>query len=123
MEFGPMNVQVTILVSSQPTEQNLDSLKAAAAELTGDRKSITVTVQECESSEEVIHRCHYELITNFTMRRSAQYKVVDDIAHQFEFYTWNLEDYQNMSISFPLTADERARQQRKQQRRKQQRQK
>jgi hypothetical protein len=115
MEFGSMNVEVTILVSSPPTDQNLESLKAAAAELTDTRRSITVTVQEYESSR-------YELITNFTMRRSVQYKVVDDISHRFEFYTWNLEGYQDMSISFPMTADERERQQRKQQRQKQKRQ-
>jgi hypothetical protein len=104
MEFGPMNVEVTILVSSQPTDQNLESLKTAAAELTDNRRSITVTVQECESSE-------YELVAHFTMRRSAQYKVVDDIAHRFEFYTWDLEGYQDMSISFPMTADERGQKQ------------
>jgi uncharacterized protein YfdQ (DUF2303 family) len=115
MEFGSMNVEVTILVSSQPTDQNLQNLKAAAAELTDDRRSITVTLQECESSQ-------YELVTHFTMRRSAQYKVVDDVANRFEFYTWDLEGYQDMSISFPLTADERERQQQRQQRQRQRRQ-
>jgi hypothetical protein len=112
MEFSPMNVQVTILVSSQPTDQNLESLEAAAAELTDDRRRITVTVQEGE---------RYKLVTHFTMRRSAQYKVVSDIAHRFKFYTWDLEGYQDMSISFPMTADEKERQQRKQQRQKQKR--
>jgi hypothetical protein len=112
MEFSPMNVEVTILVSSQPTDQNLESLKAAAAELTNDRRSITVTVQEDD---------RYELITHFTMRRSAQYKVVSDIAHRFKFHTWDLEGYQDMSISFPMTTDEKERQQRKQQRQKQKR--
>jgi hypothetical protein len=104
MEFSPMNVEVSILVSSQPTDQNLENLKAAAAELTDDRRSITSTVQECEFSR-------YELVTHLTMGRSAQYKVVDDIADRFKFHTWDLERYQDMSISFPLTAEERARQQ------------
>jgi hypothetical protein len=104
MEFGPMNVQVTILVASQPTDQNLESLKAAAAELTDNRRSITVVVQEDD---------RYELITRFTMRRSAQYKVVSDIAHRFKLHTWDLEGYQDMSISFPMTADEKERQQQK----------
>jgi hypothetical protein len=111
MEFSPMNAKVTILVSSQPTDPDLESLKAAAAEMTNNRRSITVTVQECESSR-------YELVTHFTMRRSAQDKVVDDIADRFKFHTWDLAGYQDMSISFPLTAEERERQQRKQQRRK-----
>jgi hypothetical protein len=63
---------------------------------------LTATVQECESSR-------YELVTNFTMRRSAQYKVVDDIADRFKFHTWDLEGYQDMSILFPMTTEERER--------------
>jgi hypothetical protein len=101
MGFDSMNVEVTILVSSQPTDQNLERLKAAAAELTDNRHSITVTMQEGE---------RHKLITHFTMRRSAQYKVVSDIAHHFKFHTWDLAGYQDMSISFPMTADERERQ-------------
>jgi hypothetical protein len=104
MEFSPMNVQVTILVSRQPTDHNLESLEAAAAELTDDRRSVTVTMQEDE---------RYKLVTHFTMRRSAQYKVVSDIAHRFKLHTWDLEGYQDMSISFPMTADEKERQQQK----------
>jgi hypothetical protein len=100
MEFGSMSVEITIFVASQPTDQNLENLKAAAAELTDDRRSITATVQECESSR-------YELVMHFTMRRSAQYKVVDDIADRFKFRTWDLAGYQDMSISFPLTAEKR----------------
>jgi hypothetical protein len=52
------------------------------------------------------------------MRRTAQYKVVDDIAHQFEFHSWDLEDYQDMIISFPKTAAEIERQNRKNQKQK-----
>jgi hypothetical protein len=118
MEFGPMAVRVKILVSSQPTAQNMVRLKTAAAELTDDRKSITVTLKECELSQQSTSESRYELITDFTMRRTAQYKVVDDIAHGFKQYTWDLEDYEDMIISFPISAPEQARQQRKQQRRK-----
>jgi hypothetical protein len=110
MEFGPMNVQVKILASSPPTDKDLDSMKAAAAELTHNRKSITVMTQEGDR--------YYELIADFTMKRSAQYKVVDDIAHRFKFWTWDVQDYQDMIISFPQTIAEIERQSRKQQRRK-----
>jgi hypothetical protein len=96
----------------------LDSLKAAAAELTDDQKSITVTLQVGKSLQETLRASCYELITNFTMRRTAQYKVVDDIAHRFKFFTWNLADYEDMTISFPSPPAERKRQQRKQQRRR-----
>jgi hypothetical protein len=93
MEFGPMNVQVKILVSSQPTEQDLDSMKAAAGELTNAPKSIVVSMQKGDR--------YFELIANFTMRRIAQSAVVSDISQKFKFWTHDLKDYQDMSISFP----------------------
>jgi hypothetical protein len=46
MEFGPMSVQVKVLVSSQPSQKDVDSMKAAAAELTNNRRGITVIVQQ-----------------------------------------------------------------------------
>lgn len=88
-----MNVQVIIVISTPPLEKDIDSLKAAASKLTNDRKSITV-----ETDEE---GDRFSLITNFTMRTTAQYKVVDDIASEFKFWTFDLEGYQDMVISFP----------------------
>lgn len=88
-----MNVQVIILVSTPPLEKDIDSLKAAASKLTNDRKSITVEAYE--------EGDHFSLITNFTRRTTAQYKVVDDIASEFKFWTFDLEGYQDMIISFP----------------------
>jgi hypothetical protein len=93
MEFGPMNVQVKILVSSQPTEQNLDSIKSAAEELTNAPKSVVVSMQKGDR--------YFELVADFTMRRIAQSAVVSDISQEFKFWTHNLKDYQDMSISFP----------------------
>lgn len=93
MEFGPMNVQVKILVSSQPTEQDLDRMKAAAGELTNAPKSIVVSVQKGDR--------YFELIADFTMRRIAQSAVVSDISQEFKFWTHDLKDYQDMIISFP----------------------
>ncbi|NJP08970.1 MAG: hypothetical protein HC866_05350 [Leptolyngbyaceae cyanobacterium RU_5_1] len=105
-----MSVRVKILVSSLATDKNLDSMKAAAAELTDNRQSIAVTMQEGDP--------YYELIADFTMKRAAQYKVVNDIAHTFKFWTWDVQDYQDMIISFPKAIAEIERQKRKQQRRK-----
>jgi hypothetical protein len=95
MEFGPMNVQVKILVSSQPTEQDLDSMKAAAGELTNARKSIVVSMQKGDR--------YFELIADFTMRRIAQSAVVSDISQEFKFWTHSLKDYEDMIIYFPKT--------------------
>jgi hypothetical protein len=54
MEFGPLQVQVKVLVSSQPSKNDVDSMKAAATELTDNRKSITVTVQEGDRDYELV---------------------------------------------------------------------
>jgi hypothetical protein len=88
-----MNVEVTIVVSAPPIKKNLDGLKSAAARLTNNKKSITVRVNEQGD--------RFSLTTNFTMKTAAQYKVVDDIASEFEFWTFDLQCYQDMSISFP----------------------
>jgi hypothetical protein len=88
-----MNVEVTIVVSTPPIKKNLDGLKSAASRLTNNKKSITVRVNEQGD--------RFSLTTNFTMKTAAQYKVVDDIASEFEFWTFDLQGYQDMSISFP----------------------
>jgi hypothetical protein len=93
MEFGPMNVRVKILVSSQPTEQDLDSMKSAAGELTNAFKSIVVSMQKGDR--------YFELIADFTMRRIAQFAVVCDISQKFKFWTHALKDYEDMIICFP----------------------
>lgn len=95
MEFGPMNVQVKILVSSQPTEQDFDSMKSAAEKLTNDCKSIAVRMQKGDR--------YFELIADFTMRRTAQYAVVSDISQEFKFWTHSLKDYEDITICFPKT--------------------
>ena len=88
-----MNVKVTIIVSSAPQESGLDSLRSAASELTNKRDSIAVEVVEEDG--------HFSLVTCFAMKTAAQYKVVDKISDRFEFWTWNLDGYQEMIISFP----------------------
>ncbi|MFN6499882.1 MAG: hypothetical protein RMX65_023225 [Nostoc sp. DedQUE01] len=88
-----MKVQFKILVSTPPNEDNLDSLKSAASRLTNNRDSIKVQVKQ--------EGKYYALITDFTMKNAAQYKVVDEIDKEFKFWIWNFEDYEDSVISFP----------------------
>jgi hypothetical protein len=88
-----MNVRVTIEVSIPPTASNLDKLRSAASELTNNRKSIVVSTDEDSKG--------FSLTTVFTMKITAEYKVVDRISKEFNFWTFDLEGYQEMIISFP----------------------
>ena len=89
-----MKVRVTILVSSPPSQQqNMDSLKYAALKLTNNKKSIQMDIHPKND--------RYALITNFTMKTAAQYKVVDNISRTFKFELWDLAGYQDMIIEFP----------------------
>lgn len=72
-----MNVRVTIEVSNPPTASNLDKLRSAASELTNNLKSIVVSTEEDSK--------YFSLITNFTMKTTAEYKVVDQISKEFNF--------------------------------------
>jgi nicotinic acid mononucleotide adenylyltransferase len=99
-----VNVEVIIEVSIPPEEKNLDSLRMAASRLTNNQKSIKVQTIEKGSSYSKASDQYTLLITAFTMRTTAQYKVVDDIAREFKFWTFDLEGYQDMSISFPKQA-------------------
>jgi hypothetical protein len=88
-----MNVEVIIVVSTPPIEKNLDSLKSAASRLTNNIKSIVVQMNEKGD--------RFSLATSFTMKMAAQHKVVDDIDSEFKFWTFDLQGYQDMIISFP----------------------
>lgn len=88
-----MNVKVTIVVSTPPTAKDLENAKAAASKLTNSKKSVTVrTTAEGD---------RFHLITQFAMRTAAQYKVVDSISREFDFWLFDLAGYQDKSISFP----------------------
>jgi hypothetical protein len=97
-----MNVRVTIEVSTPPTASNLDKLRSAASELTNNIKSIIVSTDENSRG--------FSLISVFTMKTTAEYKVVGRISKEFNFWTFDLEGYQEMIISFPtqigIVADE-----------------
>ena len=88
-----MNVRVTIKVSTPPTASNLDNLRSAASKLTNNLKSVAVSTDE--------DRKGCSLITHFTMKTTAEYKVVDQISKEFNFWTFDFEGYQEMIISFP----------------------
>ena len=60
-----MNVEVIIEVSIPPEKKNFDSLKRAASRLTNNQKSIAV--RATQGGDRV------SLITNFTMKTTAQY--------------------------------------------------
>lgn len=88
-----MNVEVAIVVSTPPLKQDIDGLKHAASALTNNQKSIKVKTLKAGD--------RFSLITRFTMRTAAQYKVVEAISSEFDFWTFDLQGYQDISISFP----------------------
>jgi hypothetical protein len=92
-----MNVRVIIEVSTPPTASNMAKLRSAASKLTNNLKSIMVSTHEDIKG--------FSLTTNFTMKTTAQYKVVDRIAKEFNFWTFDLEGYREMIISFPRSLD------------------
>lgn len=88
-----MHVRVSFLFSEALLPKDLENFKQAAQEFTNDLNSIQVNTQEKAEG--------FTVLTDFTMKTAAQYKVVDDIAKEFKFWTVNIEGYQSMSIQFP----------------------
>lgn len=74
-----MHVMVSFLFSEALLPKGLESFKQAAQELTNDLNSIQVNTQEKAEG--------FTVLTDFTMKTAAQYKVVDDIAKEFKFWT------------------------------------
>ena len=88
-----MEVHVGIETYGPPTKARLDVLRSAAARLTDDKSSVRVMHEPMSD-----RHC---LIAQFTMRTTAQYKVVDDIAAGFKRDIWDFDDYMDMWIAFP----------------------
>lgn len=88
-----MTVEVTIAVSTPPRDQDINTLNQAAAQFTNRHNSISVAVTEVGD--------RFHLTTRFTMKTAAQYKVVDKISQEFEFWTADLAGYQDKWITFP----------------------
>jgi hypothetical protein len=89
-----MEVQVGIETQGPPTKARLAVLRRAAARFTDNKASVLVTHESLPDGH-----C---LITQFTMRTTAQYKVVDDIAAGFKMDIWDFTDYMDMWIAFPI---------------------
>ena len=100
-----MEVHVGIETQGPPTRARLDVLRSAAARFTDNQASIRVT-------HEPMPDC-YCLMTQFTMRTTAQYKVVDEIAAGFKMVIWDFTDYRDMWITFPKTKTKPRRKSRK----------
>lgn len=88
-----MEVHVGIETQGPPTKTRLAVLRRAAARFTDNKASIRVTHESLPD--------RHRLITQFTMRTTAQYKVVDDIAAGFKMDIWDCTDYMDMWIAFP----------------------
>ena len=89
----PVEVHVGIETQGPPTRARLDALRSAAARFTDNQASIRVTHEPMPD-----RHC---LMTQFTMRTTAQYKVVDEIAAGFKMVIWDFADYRDMWITFP----------------------
>ena len=88
-----MEVHVGIETQVPPTKARLDVLRSAAVRFTDNKASIHVTHDPMPD--------RHRLITRFTMRPTAQYKVVDEIAAGFKLAIWDFADYMDMWMTFP----------------------
>ena len=88
-----MEVHVGVETHGPPTKARLDVMRSAAARCTDDTSSIRV------QHEPMLDR--HCLIAQFTMRTTAQYKVVDDIAAGFKRDIWDFDDYMDRWMTFP----------------------
>jgi len=88
-----VEVHVGIETQGPPTKARLAVIRRAAARFTDDTSSIRVT-------HELMPDRHC-LMAQFTVRTTAQYKVVDDIAAGFKMDIWDFDDYVDMWITFP----------------------
>jgi hypothetical protein len=88
-----VEVHVGVETHGPPTQARRDAMRRAAARFTDDKSSIRVQHEPMSD-----RHC---LIAQFTMRTTAQYKVVDDIAAGFKRDIWDFDDYMDMWIAFP----------------------
>jgi len=100
-----VEVHVGIETHGPPTRARLDVLRSAAARFTDNKASIRVTHEPMPD--------RHGLITEFTMRTMAQYKVVDEIAAGFKMAMWDFADYMDMWITFPTPKTQPRRRSRK----------
>jgi len=96
-----MKVEVSYSLYKAPTEDHSRSLRKAAVALTDDKRSVRVEQTERDG--------HPVLSVTFTMRKVAQYKVIDDIARRFKFDFASFHDYAEFWIDFPREGARRRR--------------
>jgi len=88
-----VEVHVGIETHGPPTRAQLDVLCSAAARFTDNKASIHVTHEPMPD--------RHRLMTQFTMRTTAQSKVVDEIAAGFKMAIWDFADSMAMWMTFP----------------------
>ena len=88
-----MEVHVGIETQVPPTRARLDVLRSTAARFTDNKASILVTHAPMPD--------RHSFIIQFTIRTTAQYKVVDEIAAGFKMAIWDFADYMDMWMTFP----------------------
>ncbi len=94
MGFGSMNVEVGFALQDEPTDDQLGCVRRDAERLTDSPSSVAVRHVQADD--------RHQLITTFAMPRSAQYKVVSDIAFQFTKMGFGCHhEYLDVWISFP----------------------
>lgn len=83
---------VTIDLENIPDKIKFADMRRAAMVFTNDVKSIKVKKYK--------HNDEYQLKTFFSMKNIAQYKVVDNIFHEFEYVSGDYDDFIDISVSF-----------------------
>jgi hypothetical protein len=89
MKAGSMNVCVEVELAIPAADKHLHEMNSAAAQMTNDRDSIQVSVEE---------EFPNMMLAEFTMRKARQIDVVDKIGRTFARF---MEDYSTQSIWFP----------------------
>lgn len=88
-----MNVRVEIKLNTSPQEKHRQEMRRAASDMTNNLNSIKIYTQPPVT-----------LIAEFTMKTTAQYKVVDEIGREFVCF---MENYSDLTISFPDSSEKK----------------
>ena len=89
MKTGSMNVCVAVELAVPTADKHIREMKSSAIQLTNDRGSIRVTVEDGLPNI---------MLAEFTMPKARQMDVVDKIGRTFSLF---MEDYSTQSIWFP----------------------
>ncbi len=84
-----MRVRVIVVCAPHPRQEVEAALRAAGEQLARKAESVSVKMDPTEPSVAVLE---------FEMRRTAQYKIVDDVFETVERCAW--EFYQDITVQF-----------------------